>query len=302
MSELDLLQNTAVAESSGSSAPASAGTLLRLARESQGMHIAMLAVSLKVSVKKLEALESDRFDLLPDMVFVRALASSVCRHLKIDEQPVLLALPRAQTPKISVMDDEHRPRFQDDGLASHGGFRRNLRGPWGIALAMVLAGIAAIVLWPEKAVTVDLLAAPPAAAPLPSAAPERATVVPSTPQATASLAAANSPPLVAVDSNLAAAQTGVQPPAGSAASLPTVAKSGPLKLLAKGNSWIEVTDADGAVVFRRTIVDGENLVLAGKLPLSVVLGRADVVSVWVRDQVLDTSSYTKDSVAHFEVN
>jgi cytoskeleton protein RodZ len=301
MSELDMLQNEGVIGSNDSSAPASAGTMLRLARESQGLHIAMLAVSLKVSVKKLEALEANRFDLLPDMVFVRALASSICRNLKIDEQPVLLALPRAQAPKISVIDDDVRPRFQEAGLASHGGFRKNLKGPWGIALAMVLAGIAAIVLWPEKAATVDLLAAPPPAAPMPSSSLESLSVVPSTPQATASLAAASSAPLVAVDSNSTAAQTGVQPAASGTASLPIVASSGPLKLLAKGNSWIEVTDADGAVVFRRTLIDGENIVLTGKLPLSVVLGRADVVSVWVRDQLLDISSYTKDSVAHFEV-
>jgi cytoskeleton protein RodZ len=82
---------------------------------------------------------------------------------------------------------------------------------------------------------------------------------------------------------------------------PDAATSGPLRLLAKGNSWIEVKDADDAVVFRRTLINGESILLTGKLPLSVVLGRADLVSVWVRDQVLDTSSYTKDSVAHFEV-
>jgi cytoskeleton protein RodZ len=274
--------------------------MLRLARESQGLHIAMLAVSLKVSVKKLEALEADRFDLLPDMVFVRALASSICRSLKIDEQPVLLALPRAQAPKISVNDDDVRPRFQETGLASHGGFRKNLKGPWGIALLLVLVGIAAVVLWPERAATDDLLAAPPPAAPVPSLALDSASVVPSTPQASASFASNNPAPLVAVDSK-AAAQSGVQAAASSTGTQPGATASGPLRLLAKGNSWIAVTDADGAVVFRRTLIDGENIVLTGKLPLSVVLGRADLVSVWVRDQVLDTNSYTKDSVAHFEV-
>jgi cytoskeleton protein RodZ len=301
MSELDMLQNEAVFASNDSSAPASAGTMLRLARESQGLHIAMLAVSLKVSVKKLEALEANRFDLLPDMVFVRALASSICRNLKIDEQPVLLALPRAQAPKISVHDDDLRPRFHETGPASHGGFRKNLKGPWGIALLLVLVGIAVVVLWPEKAATNDLLGAPPPAAPVPSSALDSSSFVPSTPEASASLASANPAPSVAVNSNAAAVQSGVQPAASSTGTQPGAATAGPLRLLAKGNSWMEVTDADGAVVFRRTLIDGESILLTGKLPLSVVLGRADLVSVWVRDQVLDTSSYTKDSVAHFEV-
>jgi hypothetical protein len=71
---------------------ASAGLLLRRAREAAGLHVAALAVSLKVPVRKLEALEDDRYDLLPDAVFARALASSVCRTLKIDPQPVLRSL------------------------------------------------------------------------------------------------------------------------------------------------------------------------------------------------------------------
>ena len=68
-------------ESQADAAPtgnATAGETLRQAREAAGMSLATLAVALKVSVKRLEALEADRLDLLPDAVFVRALASSVC--------------------------------------------------------------------------------------------------------------------------------------------------------------------------------------------------------------------------------
>ncbi|HYE38489.1 MAG TPA: helix-turn-helix transcriptional regulator, partial [Ramlibacter sp.] len=50
-----------------------AGALLRDAREAAGLHVATLAANLKVPVRKLEALEEDRYDLLPDAVFVRAL-------------------------------------------------------------------------------------------------------------------------------------------------------------------------------------------------------------------------------------
>src|SRR5687768_6625101 len=77
-----------------------AGALLRRAREATGLHIATLAVSLKVPVRKLEALEADRYEELSDAVFVRALASSVCRTLKIDPQPVLERLPRTAQPRL----------------------------------------------------------------------------------------------------------------------------------------------------------------------------------------------------------
>src|SRR5450756_997490 len=80
----------------------SAGAMLRTAREAQGLHIAALAVALKVPVNKLEALETDRFDLLPDTVFVRALAASICRTLKIDPIPILESLPLTTAPNFKT--------------------------------------------------------------------------------------------------------------------------------------------------------------------------------------------------------
>jgi cytoskeleton protein RodZ len=83
-----------VADAADTSAP-SAGRLLREARERQGLHIAALAASIKVAPKKLELLEADRFDALPDATFTRALAQTVCRALKIDPAAVLRLLPPA---------------------------------------------------------------------------------------------------------------------------------------------------------------------------------------------------------------
>jgi len=83
-----------VADAADTSAP-SAGRLLREARERQGLHIAALAAAIKVAPKKLELLEADRFDALPDATFTRALAQTVCRALKIDPAAVLVLLPPA---------------------------------------------------------------------------------------------------------------------------------------------------------------------------------------------------------------
>ena len=84
-----------VAEATDTAAPPSAGRLLREARERQGLHIAALAAAIKVAPKKLELLEADRFDALPDATFTRALAQTVCRALKIDPAAVLVLLPPA---------------------------------------------------------------------------------------------------------------------------------------------------------------------------------------------------------------
>src|ERR1700740_3391776 len=72
----------------------SAGALLRQARQAQGLHIAALSAAIKVTPRKLELLEADQFDQLPDATFTRALAQTVCRALKIDAAPVLALLPR----------------------------------------------------------------------------------------------------------------------------------------------------------------------------------------------------------------
>jgi cytoskeleton protein RodZ len=301
MSDLEIRQGEAVTESIEGFASVGAGGMLRSAREAQGLHIAMLAVSLKVSVKKLEALESNRFDLLPDMVFVRALASSICRNLKIDERPVLLALPLSEAPKIVGVEHGIRPRFQDARYQSHGGIRKSFKSPWGLALVMVLVAIVAIMFWPERLTIDDLVTMPQSAAP--SIAP-----VPSAP---VSLAASEQAMPMPIAADVAAVPVASAKPEGRASdalpvqgevkSVPAALNSGPLKLLANGNCWVEVVDADGALVFRRTLFQGESTVLGGKLPLSVVLGRADLVSVWVRDQAFDTSLFLKDSVARFQV-
>ena len=65
------------------SQPQDGSALLRQAREQAGVHVAALAVALKVPVRQLEALEQGRFDLLPDHTFARALAASVCRALVV---------------------------------------------------------------------------------------------------------------------------------------------------------------------------------------------------------------------------
>lgn len=81
-----------------------AGDMLREAREAHGLHIEMVAAALKVPPQKLIALEADDIASLPDPVFARALASSVCRALRIDPAPVLAKLPGAQRAALALAD------------------------------------------------------------------------------------------------------------------------------------------------------------------------------------------------------
>lgn len=91
----------------------SAGRLLREARERQGLHVAALAASIKVATKKLEMLEADRFDALPDATFTRALAQTVCRALKIDSAAVMRLLPPLGGHRLEQLGEGLNAPFRD---------------------------------------------------------------------------------------------------------------------------------------------------------------------------------------------
>ena len=108
----------------GGTSGASAGALLRAARERQGLHIAALAAAIKVPQRKLEALEADRYDELPDATFTRALAQTVCRALKIDAAPVLALLPQLGGNGLAAVAGGLNAPFRDrPGRAEPGRFQ-----------------------------------------------------------------------------------------------------------------------------------------------------------------------------------
>jgi cytoskeleton protein RodZ len=74
-----------------------------------------------------------------------------------------------------------------------------------------------------------------------------------------------------------------------------------LGLRARGPSWVEVTDATGAVQLRKTLNAGESVAVSGALPLSVIVGRADAIDVQVRGQAFELRPLAKDNVARFQV-
>ncbi|MBC7547155.1 MAG: DUF4115 domain-containing protein, partial [Polaromonas sp.] len=122
---------------------------MRSARVAAGLHVAALAVSMKIPVKKLEALEADRLDLLHDAVFVRALAASVCRALKIDPAPILSKLPLNTAPRLNPDERGINAPFHSPSNATGMAIPELLSKPSTIiVLALVVAGIA-VFFFPE---------------------------------------------------------------------------------------------------------------------------------------------------------
>ncbi|MEZ5707711.1 MAG: DUF4115 domain-containing protein [Burkholderiaceae bacterium] len=79
------------------------------------------------------------------------------------------------------------------------------------------------------------------------------------------------------------------------------ASSSLLHLEATDESWVEVLDGAGKVQVQRVMRRGDVLDFSSSPPYSVVLGRADAVTVQVRGKVFDVSPYARNSVARFQV-
>ena len=280
----------------GSMYAPSPGALLRRARQAQGLHIAALAAALKVNPRKLEQLEGDQFDQLPDVAFARALAQAVCRHLKIDAQPVLALLPVAATAQ---------PALERVTMGLNTPFReysqRHESGEWPVWLqarivvpALLLLAAVAFLLVPKRWVewvppiswpwhsasqaepapasngtVVETLSPPGQSAVVlgtgaePVAEPASAPAEAAMPAASAAVPASPAPAVAAA------------PPVPSSAPLP----AGMLALRAASESWVQVTDEAGDTLISRQLAAGEAVALNGVAPLRLTIGNAEGMQV-----------------------
>jgi cytoskeleton protein RodZ len=275
----------------------SVGTQLRDARERQGFHIADMASLLKVSQARIKALEEGHFEQLPDMVFARALAYSMCRVLKMDATAILSHLPQQETQHINIDPVQLNTPFRYDSPTLLRHLKVYLMQPLGVGVLLLMLGIA-VVLWiptPPRIVstkameygTAKQVGDADADADAPSVPLADSTVLTTPSKTSEDLAQPSSTSVVAPDE------------VGSALS---DAATSVLLLEATDDSWVSVTDATGHSLLRRMLHAGETIPVSGVLPLSVVLGKADVVVVTVRGKRLDVLAYANRQVARFEVD
>ncbi len=310
MSELNLPGSPADHAGANELAGLTAGEILRNAREAAGLHIAALAVSMKIPVKKLEALENDRLELLHDAVFVRALAASVCRALKIDHVPVLAKLPLNSVPRLNAdergINQPFHPAGDRNGLSMPSVFTK----PQALLVLFLLAGIVAVFFLPQdklvdhtadQALQMPKVAqqhAPPSSE-LPEAPASEAVVAPSA----VPISDKDQVGTIAITSQAVgnAVSAPISPDINGVASGAVTSRSGTIIFKAKAASWVKVVDSAGVVQLSRTLADGEIASVSGSEPLSIVVGRADVVDVEVRGKAFNLTAIAKENVARFEV-
>lgn len=283
-----------------------AGAMLRQARQAQGVHIAALAAAIKVSQKKLEALESDRLDELPDATFTRALAQAICRSLKIDAAPVLALLPTLQHGDRleHVSEGTKQPFRERPGQHETTEWTDVVQSP--AVWVPVLVLVAAAVIWVAPAqwwerLQMSGVSQPADPAPASSATPasgstSTTTIViePPADAASAVVQPASAPVSGAIVAESVAAMVAM--PASASA-----ATGAALLLRASADSWVEVQDARSRTLVSRTMKSGEQLAVDGEAPLRVKVGNARGTEVSFRGQPVDLASRAQGNVARFEL-
>jgi len=268
------------------------GEVLARARAALGLSISDVALQLKFAPRQIEALEQERFELLPPGTFSRGMVRAYARLLKLDAEPLVQRIAgRVAAPdNTSAVAAARRPIPITDSVR-----RGNLMYA-GLSLA-VLGVIAAVLFeWQREranAGRMEFVAAaqaplPIAQAPLPSAqtGPEAA------PQQLASLSAAVAPDAPAL------AESGPAPTAAPAAGRPADGKRR-IRMRFERESWVEIKDSGGKTLISQLNPAGSEQAIDGRPPFEVIIGNAQHVRLTYDERPVDLAPHVKVEVARF---
>lgn len=286
----------------------SAGQVIRQAREAAGVSVAHLAAGLKVPSKTILALEDNNMAALPDLAFSRALASSICRTLKIESAPILALMP--SLPQAHVVTN------QEVGLnlPMASPFKLNFSLNWlRSSTFAIIAGLAlatlAVANWPLVMGWLDQ--AQKSSKPAASAASVEAqpvgmpTMVESTSVSPVVAPASVAAPVVQPAATLVvpspAASTPTTPLTAASAPVPASGPSNQLVFKATGSTWVEVTDAAGKPVWKKLLATNEVASVAAPMVARVLVGNVAGTSLTVNGANFNFAPFAANNIARFEV-
>ncbi len=317
MSPGDSMTDTrsSITEAEFAASKGSAGAMLRAARLQRGVHIAALAASMKVPPAKLEALEADRYEALPDTAFVRALALSVCRNLKIDPSAVLAQLPGHQPKGLERVDGGLNAPFRDRPGRIAMADLKPWRHPivWLVTLLLVAAAAVAFTptAWFKALTRFDVLRAE---APRADVAEQTATqghargsiTEPAAASATLSTnamsPAATMPGTSVAAHAIAAASSAAESARVSSPMLADSDAQALTRIRAVEATWVQVSDGNGQLLLSRLLQAGETVGFEKHLTLKLRIGNARGTEVSRHGKLVDLAAATRDNVAQLDLH
>lgn len=277
MSETDAAAEIAAASGVASLRP---GRALAEARAARNLTVAEVAQQLKLSTTQVDALEADAYEHLPGPVFVRGFVRNYARLLELDAEALVsrVELPHVPSPASAAIPLSRNIPFPEPG--------RTNWVPYAAALALV---IGAVVLFEV------FFLAPPAA--VVSAVPPKTAVEPGVAQPALSSKEAAPVPQPLPQAEVVAVTAVAEP----AVPTPVKPQTGMAELhfVFETDSWVEVRDRNGRILFSQLNPVGAEHRMQGRRPLSLVIGNAPGVQLTYNGQLFDLAPHTRVEVARF---
>ena len=261
------------------------GRTLAQMREERKLSVADVAQRLKYGARQIEALEAEEFDRLPGATFVRGMVRGYAKLLESDPEPILAALDQRYVPsEISLDLRAKKVPFPQGG-------KRHETSIYLVLSLIVLAVVAGLLYeWNAGAFPWARLSQNAPAAPKPA----KAHPAPPAPPR-AEPAPRPAPPPVALEK----AATPEAPAAAAQPQPKPQAAGGEVRVSLEfsGESWVEIKDGEGKMLMSQLNPVGSRRVVAGRSPLSLVIGNAANVRLTYNDKPVDLKPYIQIEVA-----
>jgi len=249
------------------------GQMLAQLRVERNLSIADVAQRLKYGARQIEALEAEEFDKLPGATFVRGMVRGYAKLLDTDPQPVLDALDERYVPAEIDLD------LRDKGIPFAQGSKRGTRAYLALSVLVLIVVVSVLYEWRAGAFPWVRIASD---TPPPPQSGARAAAKPAEQPPQQAIAPAPVP---------SAATEAVAPPQQPSQS------EGRIRLDFDSESWVEIKEQGGRTLMSQLNSRGTRAVIAGRPPLSLVIGNAAGVRLSYNDKPVDLKPHIQIEVA-----
>ncbi len=280
------------------------GATLAAARVAQGLSIEDISRQLKLSVAQIKSIEADDHSKLPSPVFVRGFIRSYARILKLDAAQLLppknnegtaaanLPSPGATSSVAATptsVTAANPPEIPADVRLMQGAGRESVEPSPYRRLPALLGGIACVIL---------VLAYYEFVMNVPPPAPQSPAVSVLEPAIVSATVVPESAVVAVIPAKIEAP---IEPLTLKKSNAPISDAARGLHFVFTGESWVEVRDGDGKVVFSRTNNAGTERHVQGDPPFSVVVGGASKVQLNFNGKAIDLAAYSSEDVARLRL-
>lgn len=242
-----------------------AGALLHDERRRQNLSLGDVSRQLKLSVRQVEALERDDYDVFGGQVFVHGFVRNYAKLLGLDPEPLLREADRRYPSLAPAVHAAHEP------VAARQ--RPPRRGMLGVIAGLLVLGIALGLLGlNERKAQVTV----------PSAPPDSQTGSANPPAGPAETPQPQQAPTPAAEATEASAEP---------------VNLGVVRMVFEQESWVEIRDRSGNQIFGQLSPAGSRRRASGEPPLTVVIGNAAGVQLTYNDKPIDLAPHTRVDVA-----